>query len=156
MTDRTRIQADVRLVDGWFVKAMGCGIPNPFTTSLADVARYNQEKSRLLFDRLGDLGLGDPEQMLDEHLGQLAGSPFGRIMAAQLQPEVDVGRRFVDGMAEGFRLVDGQPIGNHNLVGERRKLLLQGIAESIVLNGSQRRHQHLLRGRQRQGQNRGR
>jgi hypothetical protein len=61
MVERTYIQADARVVDGWFVEKMGRGIPNPFATRLDELARYNQDRARILYDHLGDFGLGDPD-----------------------------------------------------------------------------------------------
>jgi len=64
VADRTWVQADARLVDAWFVEKMGCGVPNPFDTSLDQVARHNQERARLLYDCLGDIGLGGADPKL--------------------------------------------------------------------------------------------
>jgi hypothetical protein len=67
MSGRGRIQADVRLVDGWFVEKMGRGVPNPFVASLDELGSFNRAKARLLYDCLGDFGLGapDPEPWFD-------------------------------------------------------------------------------------------
>lgn len=50
-------------VDGWFVEKLGRGRPNPVTTSVADVARYEQDRARVLHEHLGEFGMGsaDPQ-----------------------------------------------------------------------------------------------
>ena len=87
MVYRMRIQAEAQLVDGWFVDKMGRGVPNPFTTSFEEVASFNREKSRLLYDCLGDLGLGNPDPQpwfdVPQHDGRLIcatafGAPYPR------------------------------------------------------------------------------
>lgn len=49
------------LVDGWFVEKLGRGRPNPVTTSLADVARYEQDRARVMYEHLGEFGYGSPD-----------------------------------------------------------------------------------------------
>jgi hypothetical protein len=49
------------LADGWFVEHMGRGRPNPITTSLADVARFEQDRARAVYEHLGEFGMGSPD-----------------------------------------------------------------------------------------------
>lgn len=69
------IPVHVWVVSGWFNGRMGCGVPNPFTTPLEDVARYRQDQQRLLFEHMGDVGLGckdpKPYYSVPEHDGRL-------------------------------------------------------------------------------------
>lgn len=48
-------------VDGWFVEKLGRGRPNPVTTSVADVARYEQDRARVMYEHLGEFGMGSPD-----------------------------------------------------------------------------------------------
>ena len=45
----------------WFAEKMGRGVPNPFTTPLEEVGEYNQARSRLTYETLGDFGMGSPD-----------------------------------------------------------------------------------------------
>jgi hypothetical protein len=57
----THIHMGTWLVDGWFVEKLGRGRPNPVTTSLADVARYEQDGARVMYEHLGEFGYGSPD-----------------------------------------------------------------------------------------------
>lgn len=59
----TQIHLGTCLADGWFVGKLGRGRPNPITTSVADVARYERDRARLMYEYLGefDMGSADPE-----------------------------------------------------------------------------------------------
>jgi len=56
-----KITLNTWLTDGWFIQKLGRGQPNPITTSLDDVARYNQEKIRVVHEFLGEFGIGSPD-----------------------------------------------------------------------------------------------
>lgn len=45
----------------WFAQKLGRGRPNPFTTSLDEMAHYHQERQRLAFQHLGRFGIGSPD-----------------------------------------------------------------------------------------------
>ncbi len=57
----THLQMGSWLADGWFVEQLGRGRPNPVSTSLADVARYNQDRARVLYEHLNEFGMGSPD-----------------------------------------------------------------------------------------------
>jgi hypothetical protein len=57
----THIHTGTWLADGWFVEKLGRGRPNPVTTSLADVARYEQDRARVMYEHLGEFGMGSPD-----------------------------------------------------------------------------------------------
>jgi hypothetical protein len=61
----THIALGCWLADGWFVEKLGRGRPNPVTTSLADVASYEQDRARITYEHLGELGLGRPDPALE-------------------------------------------------------------------------------------------
>jgi hypothetical protein len=49
------------LADGWFFEKLGRGRPNPVATSLADMARYEQDRARVVHAHLGEFGMGSPD-----------------------------------------------------------------------------------------------
>ena len=62
MANQKRIQAGTWFsANHWFAEKMGRGVPNPFTTPLEEVGEYNQARSRLTYEVLGDLGMGSPD-----------------------------------------------------------------------------------------------
>jgi len=42
----------------WYTEKLGRGVPNPITGSRDECARYDQDLSRLLYEELGEFGLG--------------------------------------------------------------------------------------------------
>ena len=63
----THIHLGCWLADGWFAEQLGRGRPNPVTTSLADVASYERDRARILYEHLGEFGLGIPSLSRDEY-----------------------------------------------------------------------------------------
>lgn len=57
----THVHTGAWLADGWFVGKMGRGRPNPITTNVADLARYEQDRARLMYEHLGEFGMGSPD-----------------------------------------------------------------------------------------------
>jgi hypothetical protein len=59
----------------WFAEKLGRGVPNPFTATLDDMARYEQERARLTHKVLGEFGLGSPDPepsfQVPQHDGRL-------------------------------------------------------------------------------------
>jgi len=57
----TNVHLGAWLADGWFVEKMGRGRPNPVTTSVEEVAGYEQDRARLVYEHLGEFGMGSPD-----------------------------------------------------------------------------------------------
>jgi hypothetical protein len=57
----THIETGCWLAEGWFVEKLGRGWPNPITTSLADMGRYEQDRARVVYEYLGEFGMGSPD-----------------------------------------------------------------------------------------------
>ena len=57
----TNVHLGAWLADGWFVEKMGRGRPNPVTTSVEEVAGYEQDRARLGYEHLGEFGMGSPD-----------------------------------------------------------------------------------------------
>ena len=60
----TMIQLGTWLADGWFIGKLGRGRPNPVSSSLEQVARYEQDKARAVHEHLGEFGMGSADPPL--------------------------------------------------------------------------------------------
>lgn len=59
-----RIRMEASLADRWYVDRMGRGRPDPVATGIREVARYEQERSRLAYEELGEFGIGSKDPTL--------------------------------------------------------------------------------------------
>jgi len=60
-TRHQRVQSGLQAVGAWISEALGRRIPHPFESTLDEIIQYNQDRTRLLYEHLGDVGIGNPD-----------------------------------------------------------------------------------------------
>jgi hypothetical protein len=60
-TKHQKIQSGLQATGAWIPEALGRGIPHPFESTLDEIIEYNQDRIRLIYEHLGDVGLGSPD-----------------------------------------------------------------------------------------------